>query len=143
LSCPYFVPTEILADGSWLHPARLPLGAGWRGNCCASDEVFTPDETTLREFCNLGYAHGCPRLSADHDWDAIRFSVASASDDQVTLWYVCEAAHAPRQHGQLTCDVVQQAWLNPHPDARVQRLAACYLQTFQSRQPKSNQEPIP
>jgi len=134
LACPFFVPREILNDGSWPHPSRLPLGAGWRGTCCSTGQNFTPDDATLREFCNLGNAHACPHLSADRDWDAIRFSVARTSVDQVTLWYVCEAANAPREHGQLTYDRIRRFWVNPHSDLRVQRLAACYIETYQSRQ---------
>lgn len=36
MACPYFVPREIVYDVSWPHPARLPLGAGWTGTCCAA-----------------------------------------------------------------------------------------------------------
>ncbi|MGA7967436.1 MAG: hypothetical protein WBQ00_03105 [Terriglobales bacterium] len=36
MACPYFVPREIVYDLSWPHPARLPLGAGWTGTCCAA-----------------------------------------------------------------------------------------------------------
>jgi hypothetical protein len=134
LACPFFVPREILNDGSWPHPSRLPLGAGWRGSCCASSEEFTPDEATLRDFCNLGNANACPRISPERDWDAIRFSVARVNVEQITLWYACEAGYAPREHGKLTYDRVREFWVNPHPDPRVQRLANCYVETYQSRQ---------
>jgi hypothetical protein len=134
LACPFFVPREILTDGGWSHPTRLPLGAGWRGSCCAGGHEFTPDDETIHAFCNLGYAAGCPHLPADRDWDAIRFSVARTSVDQVTLHYVCESAHAPAEHGKLTFDLVRALWLKPHPDPRVHRLANCYVETFRSRQ---------
>ncbi len=134
MACPFFIPQEILTDGSWPHPSRLPLGAGWRGSCCAGGGSLVPDDVILKDFCNLGYAHGCPHLSPERDWDAIRFSVATSSADQVTLWYVCERAHAPRVHGKLTYDVAGERWVNPHADSRVQRLAACYLETFRCRQ---------
>ena len=137
MACPFFVPLEILNDGTWLHPARLPLGAGWRGSCSATAEEFTPDDATIHSFCNLGYAAGCPRLPADRDWDAIRFSVARTSVDQITLNYICESAHAPAQHGRLIFDRVQARWINPHTDPRVNRLANCYLETFRSRQDTS------
>jgi hypothetical protein len=134
LACPFFVPREILNDGSWLHPSRLPLGAGWRGSCCAGPQEFTPTDATIRDFCNLGYAVACPHLPAERDWDAIRFSVARTSVDQITLHYVCESAHTPAEHGKLSFDLVRRQWLNPHPDARVHRLANSYLHTFRSRQ---------
>lgn len=134
MACPYFVPREILNDGSWLHPSRLPLGAGWRGGCCASGLEFVPTDAAIREFCNLGNATACPHLPVNRDWDAIRFAVARTSVEQITLWYVCESAHAPAEHGKLTFDRIHERWLNPHADPRVQRLAACYLGTYRSRQ---------
>jgi hypothetical protein len=134
LACPYFVPREIVNDGSWLHPLRLPLGAGWSGRCCAAREETTPTDSVLHELCNLGNATTCAHLPRERDWDAIRFSVAHTSAEQITLWYVCELAHAPVEHGQLTFDRVGERWLNPHADPRVQRLAACYLETYRSRQ---------
>lgn len=137
LACPYFMPREILNDGSWQHPARLPLGAGWTGSCCASAEETLPTESALREFCNLGNAHACPYLPRDRDWDAVRFSVARSGSEQITLWYVCELAHAPIEHGKLTFDRRMKRWVNPHADLRVQRLADCYLQTYGSRQSSS------
>ena len=134
LACPYFVPREIVNDGSWLHPSRLPLGAGWSGRCCASGQETTPSDFVLHELCNLGNATACPHLPRERDWDAVRFSVAHTSSDQITLWYVCELAHAPVEHGKLSFDCAEGRWLNPHADARVQRLAACYLETYRSRQ---------
>ena len=134
LACPFFVPREILNDGSWPHPSRLPLGAGWTGNCRASGRELAASDTHLREFCNLGYATACPHLPQLRDWDAIRFSVARAGREQVTIWFVCELGHAPMEHGELTFDLASEAWLNPQPDPRVLRLANCYLQTYRTRQ---------
>jgi len=133
LACPYFVPREILADGSWHHPSRLPLGAGWNGNCCASGQELRPSDSAIRELCNLGYASACPHLPARRDWDAVRFSVAGASSEQITLRYVCELDHAPVIHGKLSFDRVRQGWTNPHDDPRVRRLADCFLQSYCAR----------
>lgn len=133
MACPFFVPHEVLNDGSWPHPSRLPLGAGWRGACCASDAATVPSDFQIREFCNLGYAKGCPRLPPERDWDAVRFGVARISQEQVMLWYVCELGHAPIEHGKLTFDLPGERWLAAHSDARVQRLANCFLQTYRSR----------
>jgi hypothetical protein len=133
LACPYFVPREIVNDSSWLHPSRLPLGAGWSGHCCASGIETTPSDSVLHELCNLGNASACQHLPRERAWDAIRFSVAHSSSDQITLWYVCELAHAPVEHGKLSFDCAEGRWLNPHADARVQRLAVCYLETYRSR----------
>ena len=134
MACPYFVPREVLNDGSWLHPSRLPLGAGWRGECCASGVAVAPLDSEIREFCNLGYASGCPRLPQERDWDAVRFSVAGANGDQIALFYVCEFGHAPVEHGKLTFDLTSERWLDAPADGRVRRLADCYLKTYRIRQ---------
>jgi hypothetical protein len=134
LACPFFVPLEILNDGSWPHPSRLPLGAGWSGNCGASGQELPASDDHIREFCNLGYATACPHLPQNRDWDTVRFSVARVSPGQVTISFVCESAHAPIEHGKLTFDTVGEAWLNAHTDPRIIRLAASYLQTYRARQ---------
>jgi hypothetical protein len=134
LACPFFVPLEIVSDGSWPHPSRLPLGAGWRGNCLASGLELPAADDHVRNFCNLGYATACPHLPRQRDWDAIRFSVAHVGADQFTLCFVCELDHAPIEHGRLTFDLSGEVWLAPHHDSRVLRLANCYLQTYRARQ---------
>ena len=143
MACPYFVPREILNDGSWPHPSRLPLGAGWRGHCCASGEDVAPGESAIREFCNLGNATACPHLPAERDWDAVRFSLALASEEQITLWYVCERGYAPIEHGRIAYDLATGLWRNPHPDPRVSRLADSYLCAWQARQiPSAREESV-
>jgi len=134
LACPFFVPLEILNDGSWPHPSRLPLGAEWSGSCRASGQELSASDAQIREFCNLGYATACPHLPRGRDWDAIRFSVARVSREEVTICFVCELAHAPIEHGELTFDLAREVWLNAHPDPRVLRLATCYLETYRARQ---------
>jgi hypothetical protein len=134
LACPFFVPLEIVSDGSWPHPSRLPLGAGWRGNCRASSPELPASDEHLRDFCNLGYATACPHLPRQRDWDAIRFSVAHVSREQLTICFVCELAHAPIDHGRLTFDLSGEVWLDTHHDSRVLKLATCYLQTYRARQ---------
>ncbi|MFY9674623.1 MAG: hypothetical protein WB817_07355 [Terriglobales bacterium] len=142
MACPYFVPREIVYDIAWPHPARLPLGAGWSGGCCASDsnadaDASTPiavDNDSLRDFCNLGYASACPHIPPARDWDAVRFSVAGSAAQQITLFYVCEKNHAPIAHGTMTYDLARKAWRDPHADARVHRLANSYLQAYRVRQ---------
>ncbi len=133
MACPFFVPREILNDGSWPHPARLPLGAGWSGDCCASEATVSLHDSQIREFCNLGYATRCPHLPSQRDWDAVRFSVARTSDEQIVLSYACELGHAPVEHGKLIFDLSGETWLTAHADARVRRLAESYIQTYRSR----------
>jgi hypothetical protein len=134
MACPFFVPREIITDGYWPHPSRLPLGAGWAGSCRASGRELITSDAHIVEFCNIGYATACPHLPAGRDWDAIRFSVASVSRNQVTICFTCELGHAPMESGKLTFDLATDSWLKEHPDARVGTLANCYLHAYRIRQ---------
>jgi len=131
LACPFFFPDQKLDDGRWLHPARLPLGAGWSGRCLAPGyEGQLPSDEELHEFCNLGYATNCPRLPKERSSEAVRFSVAGDRGDRVVLFCVFELAHRPAWHGNLEYDCSSGQWLSPHPDARVQQMAQCYLESY-------------
>ena len=138
MACPFFVPREILNDGSWPHPSRLPLGAGWRGTCCAQRQEeasdLAIDALYVRDFCNLGYAKECPHFPHNRDWDAVRFSIASSSDDQLTLCYTCELDYVPVEHGTLIYDLAGNVWRVEARDQRVRRLADSYVRAYRSRQ---------
>jgi hypothetical protein len=134
LACPFFVPREIVNDGSWPHPSRLPLGAGWNGTCRASGQEQAASDIQVREFCNLGYATGCPHLPQQRDWDAIRFSISRVRREQITICFTCESEHAPIESGKLIFDLANESWLQTDSDPRVLRLATCYLQAYRGRQ---------
>ena len=134
MACPFFVPTEKREEIAWLHPSRLPLGAGWNGYCGAPGHEGsnpTPEET--KENCNLGYATACPRLPEKRDCDAVRFSVAGQSDSRLVLYFIFEYRHRPAGHGTLEYSVLAQQWIAPHPNERIQRMADCYIQSHFSR----------
>jgi hypothetical protein len=121
-------------DGGWLHPSRLPLGGGWRGHCSApGHEGAQPSEHELQEFCNLGYATKCPRLPVDREFDSVRFSVARDQGSRLLLWFVCELAHRPANHGTLEYDIDRNQWICPHPEPRIQKMAECYVETYLQR----------
>ena len=130
MACPFFLPTHRADNSGWLHPSRLPLGAGWSGQCCApGHEGATPSDEELREHCNLGYAR-CTRLPEQRPADAIRFSIGRNRGAQLEIHYVCERSHRPTSHGKLEYDVAHGQWLSTHPDSQVQKLAECYLQSY-------------
>jgi hypothetical protein len=54
-------------------------------------------------------------------------------NERVHLRYVCERDHRPIEHGILDFDVVFDAWRTRHADARVQRMAECYLAAYFER----------
>ncbi len=128
------MPSERLESDLWPHRARLPLGDGYRGVCTApGHEGAALGHDGLKDFCNIGYAKNCPRLPRERHADAVRFIVTQDRGEEVALYFTTERDHAPREHGPLTFDRVHQRWIAPHPDARVQRMAECYLQSYLSR----------
>ena len=134
MACPFFFPEQKLDDGRWLHPARLPLGTGWSGQCCAPGyQGEKPGVEELHQFCNLGYATGCRRFPKERSSDAVRFSVARDCGDRVVLFCVFELAHRPAGDGNLEYDCSSGQWLSSHPDARVQQMAQCYLESYMLR----------
>jgi hypothetical protein len=143
MACPFFMPTERLQDGGWLHPSRLPLGGGWSGHCCAAGhEGATPTSDEVRELCNLGYAVNCPRLPKDRVVDALRFSVVRDRGAQLTVMFVYELGHRPAGKGTLEYDLSQKRWISFHPDARTQKMAECYVESYLLRRARpSDAEP--
>lgn len=135
MACPFFMPTEKLENGSWSHPSRLPLACGWSGYCTApGHEGEAPSATELHDFCNLGYAQQCPRLPAERLWDSVRFGLCGAvgaaeniESHRIQVRYVCERGHLPADSGFLEFDLSQACWTKQHPDARVQRMAECFV----------------
>jgi hypothetical protein len=146
LACPYFMPVAKLENGNWQHPGRLPLGCGWSGHCTApGHEGELPSQSTLESFCNLGYAHGCAWSPERRDWDAVRFAVSApmAFGDRescgspsttpvrtLRLLYICERDHHPIANGDLEFDLSQAAWMRKHDDARIQKMAECFLDSY-------------
>ena len=133
MACPYFLPTQRSGELLWPHPARLPLGDAWLGQCTAVSPVVAPTPEQLKDNCNLGYARNCPRLPQDRAYDAVRFCITSDRQDVVTLLWVCETGYRPAAHGSLTYSLKESAWLVRQDDARVQRMAECYLESYLNR----------
>ena len=132
------MPIERLENGNWPHPARLPLGGGWRGHCTApGHEGEVPEQHVQEAFCNLGYAGGCAWTPKDRQWDAVRFAVLAARSDQernpesldrvIHVRYVCERNHRPAADGVLQFNCIAETWVAPHPDPRLQKMAECFL----------------
>jgi hypothetical protein len=149
LACPYFMPVAKLENASWPHPARLPLGLGWSGHCTApGHEGDLPTQDVLETFCNLGYAGGCSWSPPERRWDAVRFAVSAPRDSAtiplrdtaatiriLLLGYVCERDHRPVEHGDLEFDLSRAIWLRRHNDARIQKMAECFLESYLKKKP--------
>jgi hypothetical protein len=134
------MPVAKLENGSWPHPARLPLGGGWSGHCTAPQhENEVPPQHVLEAFCNLGYATGCPWTPQERKWDALRFALSKPRDGQerekdnpsrlIHICYVGEKNHRPVERGDLEFDADQLVWTKPHEDPCLQKMADCYLKS--------------
>jgi hypothetical protein len=137
MACPFFMPIAKSENGSWLHVHRLPLGCGWSGQCTApGHEGESPSQEELQEFCNLGYAGSCTRIPQERAWDSVRFGVKAIciegqkQSERIQLRFVCERDHRPVESGLLEFDAASGEWRQRHADARVQRMAECYLATY-------------
>jgi hypothetical protein len=141
MACPFFMPTNRFDDGGWIHPARLPLGAGWKGHCCAPGHVGEePTAEELREWCNLGYASQCGRRPKENAADSVRFAVTRDHGQHITVLYSIETAHLPSGHGTVEYDATQKQWSVPHPAAHVLKMVDCFMQSYLSRKASSNPE---
>jgi len=117
----------------------LPLGDSWSGVCRAvAGDQFRPDDSSLLQCCNLGYArHSCPRFPAGDGPDAVRFTISSHEGDIVGIYYVVERDHHPFAHGPLACSLRTGEW-NPSPaDDTLQRQAQAYLESYLRRKKES------
>ena len=138
MACPYFMPLAKLENGSWPHAARLPLGCGWTGQCTApGHEGELPGQDVIEAFCNLGYAGSCAWAPRERASDAVRFSVSTPEERNAVaparvlrLLYVCERDHRPVAHGDLLIDLTSATWQRRHEDARIQKMAECFLDTY-------------
>jgi len=139
VACPYFMPEERF-DSSWPFPQRLPLGAGWSGRCTApGHDGARPTPEELTSGCNMGYAKTCARLPAERPADAVRFALGEDRDGILRVLFVCERAHAPASYGELLYQKAQNAWLRPHEDSCIQRMAECYVQAQLQRRLHSDE----
>jgi hypothetical protein len=142
VSCPFFIPTERFDGAGFVHPARLPLGAAYRGRCGApGNEGAIPSDEEVKQ-CNLGYARNCGRLPQEREADAVRFVILRDRDGYISLGYVSELNYLPRENGSLRYESLTQRWLQMHPDERVQAMAECFLQSYLERRTATPPTPV-
>jgi len=128
MACPFFMPQQRL-DRDWRFPQRLPLGAGWNGTCTVpGHEGCQPSDDELKSCCNLGYARGCSRLPRERHADAVRFALGEERSGVLRVRYACELDYLPAGHGELLYEMATGFWRERHPDARIQRMAECYVE---------------
>lgn len=133
MACPFFYPAEKSVTIGWAFPSRLPLGAGHCGTCRAGAEESRPTDDELRNFCNLGYSAGCPKLPVSRRADCLRFVVMRDAEGRIVLDYIYEREHVPVERGQLEYDCAAQGWPVRLSDDCAQRQAECYLAVYLER----------
>lgn len=139
------MPIQRLESGNWPHPGRLPLGCGYSGHCTApGHEGKIPQQDVLEAFCNLGYATSCSWAPRERMWDAVRFAVAVPAETEkrsnrandldrahsIGICCVRERNHRPVQRDDLEFDPQNAIWLRSHEDARIQKMAECFLESY-------------
>jgi len=102
MACPYFFPVARFESTPWAVPPRLPLGDAYTGECRANGTTFQPDETTVRDICNVGYGDArCDCFPKDAPADAVRFNIASDKGELIRIQYIFEKDCWPKEYGSL------------------------------------------
>ncbi len=133
MACPYFWPQQRFEDRRKL--PRLPLGDPYSGVCRVDPmRDWRPDEDTLRELCNVGYARSrCPRFPEAPGPDAIRFSAVSDTDGALRIFYVREQDHEPLEHGHIDCSSDAGQVLSGPADQMLREQARAYAGSYLRR----------
>ena len=132
MACPYFYPLARFETTSWIVPPRLPLGDAYAGECRASESAFQPEETKLREICNLGYGRGrCDRFPEAAQADAVRFHILEDAGALIRIQYVFEKDCWPRENGTLEC-ATSALSAGPENDT-LRRQAAAFAESYARR----------
>jgi hypothetical protein len=126
MACPYFDPGDRLPGSSG------SLGDLYEGRCLAAE--WRPDERTIADRCNLGYARGyCSRFPASSGTDAVRFSVSKDDRPVIRILYTIERDHRPVSHGALEFSTATGMFAAA-PES-LERLAAAYVRSYLRRRP--------
>lgn len=126
MACPYFDPGERRpgSNGS--------LGDLYVGLCRASG--LRPDDQTLHDSCNLGYARGrCANFPDGGGPDAVRFCVSTHEGSGIRILYSLECDHRPHSHGALDYSTQAGAFVGSLPDGQVERLATAFVRSYLRR----------
>jgi hypothetical protein len=132
MACPFFYPIARFETTGWVIPPRLPLGDPYAGECRACGGAFQPEETRVREVCNLGYGRNCcERFPQSAEADAVRFHVREDAGELIKIQYVFERDCWPKEHGVLEW---KAATISCGPDDEVlRRQASAFAESYLRR----------
>jgi hypothetical protein len=128
MACPYFDPGERLSGSGG------SLGDLYGGVCRANAGLSRqPDEQTLADRCNLGYARGrCPHFPENGGPDAVRFAVQRDDSAVIRVLYTFERDHRPFSNGALEYSAQTGDPACP-ADLSLSRLATAYVRSYLRR----------
>ena len=129
MACPYFDPGERLPGSSG------SLGDLYAGICRAdSVNAWRPDEQTVQDRCNLGYARGrCAHFPGTDGPDAVRFSVSKHDEAAIRILYSLECDHRPYSNGALEYSTQAGGFVGVLPERSLARLAGAYVRSYLRR----------
>ncbi len=133
---------ERFSDKAWATPPRLPLGDPYTG-ICAVDPMreWRPDDTTLRECCNRGYARKkCPRFPDDAGPDAVRFTVSREQNGLLKIHYVVEKDRRPLEHGPMEYSAETGQFKPGQFGGLLGRQAQAYVESYLRRKTQPQDE---
>jgi hypothetical protein len=134
MACPYFYPVARFETSGWAVPPRLPLGDAFSGECRAPGDTFQPEETHVRQICNLGNGRGvCEHFPAAEGTDAVRFHVAADSAQLIRIQYVFEQDCWPREHGVFEYSIAAHDLTSGPAGAILRRQASAFLESYLRR----------
>jgi hypothetical protein len=92
-----------------------------------------PDETRMREVCNLGYGrHSCEHFPPTSAADAIRFHVTKDAGELISIQYVFENDCWPGEHGTFDSSNTQE--FSPAlANETLRRQAKVFLESYRRR----------
>ncbi len=95
---------------------------------------WQPDETTLRNLCNVGYARkACPRFPKGAGPDAIRFTASSERNGTLQIYYVVEKSQTPLEHGPLEYSVQEARFVEANCGDMIRKQAQAYVESYLRR----------
>ena len=134
MACPFFYPVARWQSDCWVVPPRLPLGDAYTGECRAEANPFQPDDTRMRQTCNVGYGRSCcERFPAASQADAVRFNIAADAGQLIRIQYIFEKDCWPQQHGMLECSVSAEKHLSGTEDELLRSQAAAFVESYLRR----------
>ncbi len=126
MACPYFIPSESLGWRDWPGRMRPPLGEYYAG-CCAAGRSRS-DELPL-EACNQGYPQSCSRFPTGGP-HAVRFAVASRSEQTLRVRWSLERDHRPLEWGEVSWTAAGLAGLSQRAGQALRKQLEAYVASY-------------